>query len=469
MSKTFLITAITASLIGFLAGRYMVTSDDLVVKPEHSHGEQLAVISAQVDESYTCPMHAEIVSREPGSCPICGMDLVRNQLQPQSDRNRDDFPAVRIPPTVVHNLGVRTARVETGELRRKIETIGKITRVDPTARRILTPPIGGELVYVADKRDGDLVHEGELLFSVSSQELIEFEKAFQEASRSGDRTTATAMIPQLRKMGLTPEQIARLQADEEPNLPVEVRAFEDGFIFERRGDAGESVHTGFTVFNVGGNYRVIEVTAEIFERQWGWAEEGQSATMTVRGLPGVIFEGTVVRVEPPVGYTTRSLEVALKFKTEHPGISQSMFAHVSILGQSRANVLMVPINTVIRTGEGERVVRVLGDGRYQPTPVIAGEESDGIVEILSGLKEGDTVVASGQFLIDSESNLLAGFRRMYTPGVKEDVQAQREDAQRHHQNENHQSEHVEEGVDARPQHQRLNSYRQMKHLTDSKS
>jgi len=421
MPKKFLITVIFAALLGFLAGRYSGGSDDQSLTTNHDHGDHLPTIAA-VGRRYVCPMHAEIVSDQQGSCPICAMDLVINRKAQSGDDEDGGLPVVTIEPSVVHNLGIRTATVEKGVLHRSIETIGKITRVDPTARRIITPPVRGELVYIADKHDGDLIEEGELLFRVSSVELIEIEKEFQQAYRSGDRASATSMIPRLREMGLTPEQIARLQAGEEADFPVEVYAFEDGFIFARRGFVGESVHTGFTVFNVGGGYKVIEVTAEIFERQWGWVEEGQTATMTVRGLPGTVFEGKVVRVEPPVGYTTRSLEVALKFRTDHPGISQSMFAHVSILGQPKKNVLTVPADSVIRTGEGERVVLVRGDGRYQPVPVVAGEEAGGIVEILSGLEEGEQVVASGQFLIDSESNLLTGFRRMYTPGVKGEAQ-----------------------------------------------
>jgi Cu(I)/Ag(I) efflux system membrane fusion protein len=120
-----------------------------------------------------------------------------------------------------------------------------------------------------------------------------------------------------------------------------------------------------------------------------------------------------------VGYTTRSLEVALKFKTDNPELSQSMFAHVSIVGQPRSNVLLVPTDTVIRTGEGERVVLVHDASHFQPVPVVAGEEAGGMIEIRSGLQAGDRVVASGQFLIDSESNLLAGFRRLATPGVRD--------------------------------------------------
>lgn len=412
--SSLLLTAIVAALFGYLAGQVQGRADHAT--PGQRDAES-PVEQAVAVEHYVCPMHSDVVAPTSGRCPICGMDLViQTGGQPQTASA--GLPIVTIDASVVHNLGVRTTTAEYGDLQRSIETIGKITRVDPMARRTITPPIRGELVRIADKHEGDFVTAGELLFAVVSEELFEHERAFQDAYRSGDRATANAMIPALSAMGLSPEQIARLQSGEAATMPVEVRAFEDGFVYTRRGRVGEKVHTGFTVFNVGGNYRVIEVTAEIFERQWGWVEQGQKARMTVRGLPGTVFEGEVVRVEPPVGYTTRSLEVALRFRTDNPELSQSMFAHVTIVGQPRSNVLLVPTDTVIRTGSGERVVRVRDASHFQPVPVVAGEEAGGMIEIRSGLQAGDRVVASGQFLIDSESKLQAGLRRLATPGVR---------------------------------------------------
>lgn len=427
MSRLLVFTALLAGLSGYLIGHWQP------VNGKHETENVLEQVAAGTKASrYVCPMHAEIVGEQPGSCPICGMDLVK-QKTTGGLQDGSGFPEVTITPSVEHNLGVRVAEVVYGDLKRNIETIGKITRIDPMARRTITPPIRGELVYIADKQQGDLVEAGELLFTVTSGELLEHEKAFQDAFQSGDRATANAMIPQLSDMGLSSDQIARLQDGDAPVMPVEVHAFEDGFIYTRRGRPGEKVHTGFTVFNVGGNYRVIEVTAEIFERQWGWIEEGQTARMTVRGLPGTVFEGKVVRVEPPVGYTTRSLEVGLRFRTDNVELSQSMFAHVSIDGQVRGNVLTVPTDSVIRTGAGDRVVLVRGDGlRFQPVPVVVGEEAGGQTEIRSGLRAGDRVVSSGQFLIDSESNLLAGFRRLATPGT-----AQPDGAGKHHHADPH--------------------------------
>jgi len=325
MSRSFIVTALVAGLLGYISGTRPWQSE---ARPT-TDSEVLDAIARPASSSYICPMHPAIVTDTAGSCPICGMDLVMRESG-TSDGPQGGLPMVSVPSSVVHNLGVRTATVEHGDLQRSIETIGKITRVDPMARRTITPPIRGELLYIADKQAGDLVSAGELLFSVASDELYEHQKAFQDAYQSGDRATANAMIPALSEMGLTSEQIAGLQAGNEPRMPIEVHAFEDGFIYTRRGRVGEQAHTGFTVFNVGGNYRVIEITAEIFEQQWSWVKEGQQARMTVRGLPGVVFEGRVVRVEPPVGYTTRSLEVGLQFKTDNPQLSQSMFAHVSI-------------------------------------------------------------------------------------------------------------------------------------------
>ena len=324
----------------------------------------------------------------------------------------DHYPQVRISANVAHNLGIRFDTVKKGDLQRSIETIGKITRVDPMARQIIAPPIEGQLEYVLDKRDGQFIEQGELLFTVVSEELFELQKKYQDIYMSGDTDGAMRMVPHLRQVGLHEKQIADLRDGADPAFPVEVYARENSYIFERRVSEGDFVRTASTIFSVGGHYNVVEVTAEIFERQWAWIDVGQKATMTVRGLPGKVFEGTVVRVQPPVGYTTRSLETALKFNTDDEGLSQSMFANVQILVQPKEDVLLIPQSALIHTQNEQRVIRIREDGSYQPVVVVAGEEADNRVEIRSGLKEGDKVVTSGQFLIDSESNLLADFSRM---------------------------------------------------------
>ncbi|MGR9117225.1 MAG: efflux RND transporter periplasmic adaptor subunit, partial [Gammaproteobacteria bacterium] len=282
-----LATGLAGFVVGHNTGRNEAPSVNSVLhRPDHLPSSPLPA-----QTYYVCPMHPEVVSDEPGDCPICGMALVKKNGTHEAGHNHGDYPAVSVAPAVLHNLGVRTAQAVTGEMQRHIETIGKITRVDQSAKRIITPPINGQLVYIADKYEGDEVEQGELLFTLSSPELFELERRFQEAALAGDQASASAMFTELSQKGLNLEQISKLQTGETTEFPVEVYAQEQGYVFARRGQVGETVRTGFTVFNLGGNYRVVEVTAEIFERQWGWVEADQPARMSVRGLPGLFFEG----------------------------------------------------------------------------------------------------------------------------------------------------------------------------------
>jgi Cu(I)/Ag(I) efflux system membrane fusion protein len=322
--------------------------------------------------------------------------------------------AIHIDAGVQRNLDVRIAQVGLGDLNHEIETIGKITRVDSAARSILASPTTGHLQFVAEKNEGDPVAQGELLFSVVSDDLMKLEGAYQAAAKGSNPAKAAELVPGLTEQGLTTEQIEQLAAGAEPTMPASVYSQQNGFVFIRRGNVGDEVTPGFTVFNLGGDKRLVEVTAAIFEQQWGWVKEGQVAELTLRGLPGVVFPGKVVQVDPPVGFTTRTLEVRIEFETDNEGISQNVFGRIKIKGQARPHLVMVPSEAVIRTEAGDKVVKVRKDGAFQTVPIVAGEESKGMTEILSGLVGGESIVVSGQFLIDSESARLADLARLST-------------------------------------------------------
>lgn len=156
----------------------------------------------------------------------------------------------------------------------------------------------------------------------------------------------------------------------------------------------------------------IWVIAEVFERQANWVQVGQPATATLSYIPGKTWQGVVDYVYPELNQQTHTLRVRLTFPNLDLSLKPKMYANIKILSRTVKNKLAIPRQALIRTGEGDRVILALGNGRYKAQPVKIGIESGDYYQILSGLKAGDVIVTSAQFLIDSESNLKAAFTRM---------------------------------------------------------
>lgn len=383
------------------------------------HGDVL-LPDVQADD-WVCPMHAHVHSDHPGQCPICGMDLVKQKVSaaagaaaPVSDRSAHVAAgaAIALDGAVRNSLGIRVEPVQRGNLQHLIHTVGKIGRIDPTSRRNLSPPIAGTLIEVAGFKEGDRVANGDFLFSVGSDELYDLQAQYQEAMRAGRRDQALTLMPQLSARGIDAGQLAELQGGVDPKLPAKVFAPQDGFIFIRRGEVGMEVRDGTLIFSMGSNARAVEVLAEVYETQWAWVSEGQEAVMRLKAMQDVEFRGRVTRIEPPVGYTNRVLEVRLRFDSDSDALNQGMFAEVDILGEVLHDVVSVPATAVIRTGEGPRVVLRHADGSFQSVAVVLGDLVGERFVVKSGLRGDETVVASGQFLLDSESNRLAGLDRL---------------------------------------------------------
>ncbi len=156
----------------------------------------------------------------------------------------------------------------------------------------------------------------------------------------------------------------------------------------------------------------VWVLVDVFEHQLAWISAGLPAQIQVSAYPGRTWKGQVDYLYPDLDPKTRTLRVRLVFPNPDLELKPNMFADVAIEGLPQNNVLSIPREALIATGERESVVKSLGKGRFQPVNVVTGMRSGETVEILSGLEEGDQVVVSGQFLIDSESSLQASFRRL---------------------------------------------------------
>jgi len=362
--------------------------------------------------TYVCPMHPEITSDKPGTCPICGMDLVPGKHHHEIDTATDSgWPMVRITPEVVNNMGVRTEKVKRGKLSRRIDTMGMVSKIISTRNVEVSPGMPGRLEWVLEKDQGEIIRKDTLLYTVLSPERIRAQEEYLEAWDANNNELLPVLWKALSAFHFSGPDIKRLEETHKIERLYKVVSPQTGALIQRLGHPGDRVLSRSPVYTIGGYYK-IDVNAEVFEQSWAWLKFKQRAVISLPSVPNGTFEGFVERVNEAINFKTRSLTARLTFHTLNPMVKEGMVADISIFALPREGVLYVPRDAVIRTADEERVVTDIGDGRFRPIIVKTGIESGDNVEILKGLEEGQSVVVSGQFLIDSESNLSASFRRL---------------------------------------------------------
>jgi len=311
---------------------------------------------------------------------------------------------------MLNNLGVRTATAERGALSRRIETVGYIGYDEDTLQHVHTR-VDGWIESLATAATGDPVKKGQLLFELYSPTLVNAQQEFVAALASNNTGLKNASRDRLAALGVPDSEIARLERDRKVNRRIRVYAESDGVVAHLGVREGIFVTPSTEVMSIARLDRVW-VLAEVFERQSSWVEPGQKATVELDYLPGRSMEGTVDYVYPELDPKTRTLKVRLRFDNEGETLRPNMFARVVIQGAPITDIVHIPREAVIRGGSSSRVVVALGDGRFESRRVRIGIESGDRVAIRSGLKEGEHIVTSAQFLIDSESNIDSALERL---------------------------------------------------------
>jgi Cu(I)/Ag(I) efflux system membrane fusion protein len=386
------------------AGSCPICGMDLVEKKI-----ELSAPTEKVLDHYTCPMHPQIKRDSEGSCPICGMDLVPVYKQ-SGDREQ---AGVLISPAVENNLGVRTALVENGTLPQLIETVGYIQFNEDTLKHIHTR-VEGWIENLAVDSVGDPITAGQTLFEIYAPELVSAQQEYLIAKNSGNRQLIDASRHRLCLMGVTTDQIKMLDKTRKATVRFGVVANKDGYISELNVRQGMFVKPA-TEIMVLGELTNVWAIAEVFERQSAWLKEGQPVTMRTDSYPSREWDGRVEYIYPVINPQSRTLEVRIHFDNLDETLKPNMFTDITIHSGNEQRRLSIPRSAVIRGGRNDRVVKALGDGHYKSVLVEAGIESGDRIEIIKGLSEGDKVVTSAQFMIDSESNLDADMLRMEDP------------------------------------------------------
>ena len=398
--KKIIITAtaiVAAIVLGIAIGRTLVPDAGTVGTAADS-GEREVLY-------WVAPMDANYRRDEPGKSPM-GMDLVAVY----ADEVDGQPGSVRIDPTIVNNLGVRTAAAESGELARQIDTVGYVGYDEDTVQHVHTR-VDGWVEKLLTKATGDPVKKGQLLFELYSPTLVNAQEEFLTALRSSNTLLRKASRERLAALGVQENEIARLEKTRTVTRRIKVFAEADGVITHLGVREGQFVTPSTDIMSVA-ELDKVWVLAEVFERQAGWVKPGQEATVALDYVPGKVWQGVVDYVYPELDSKTRTLSVRLRFDNESNVLRPNMFARVTIRTEGFGRVVHIPREALIRGGTVNRVVVDLGGGRFRVQPVQIGIESGDRVAIRKGLDAGDEVVVSAQFLIDSESNIEAALSRM---------------------------------------------------------
>jgi membrane fusion protein, copper/silver efflux system len=362
-----------------------------------------------MDPKYVCPMHPQIVRDAPGTCPICGMDLVKRMMDPMTGKN----PEVTLSPGVAQNMGVRIGTVERGTLWKFIRTLGRV-EFDETRLAHLHPRADGWIEELSLRAEGERVTKGQNLAEIYAPALLSAQVDFLQALEPQpgvSRVKVDNARNLLRVLDIPEDVIRDIERQRAPRNTLPLRAPIDGIVTQLSARQGMYVTPETEMFTIADLSR-IWVMVDVFEAQIDWLAPGLNTEIRVPARPGRVWEGRVDYLYPELDPKTRTLRVRLVVENPDLELKPNMFADVVIYGGPKHEVLKIPAEALIVTGERATVVKALAEGRFQPVDVVTGMERGGEVEILSGLEEGDRIVLSGQFLIDSESNLQASFSRI---------------------------------------------------------
>ncbi|EPN4989299.1 efflux RND transporter periplasmic adaptor subunit [Vibrio vulnificus] len=395
------VALLIGSALGFTANQYF-------------NGHDMSAMAATDNKAsneplyWVAPMDPNYKRDKPGKSPM-GMDLIPVYADDLAGAN-DKPGTVKIDPSVENNLGVKTAAVELAKLSPRIETVGYIA-FDESKLWQTNVRVSGWVEKLYINAVGEQVKKGDVLFTLYSPELVKAQEELLNAKRTGRDGLVKGATERLLSLGVDREQINQVIRRGKASQTIEIKALANGVIASLNIREGGYLSPAQAVISAGPLHEVW-VDAEVFERQAHWLTNGSQASMTLDALPGKAWQGEVDYVYPILDPKTRTLRMRLKFANPNGELKPNMFANITLQPVSDSEVLTVPKSSVIRSGGMTRVVLAEGEGKYRSARIETGREADDKVEVLQGLNQGDRIVTSAHFMLDSESSQSADLSRI---------------------------------------------------------
>lgn len=451
------------ALVAALGGGYLLGSG------RHG-GDRAGSLTAagegtETKTQYTCGMHPFVIQDAPGSCPICGMKLTpvkaeggaskataerkikywQAPMDPTYIRNEpgkspmgmDLVPVyeeamsgggIQIDPVTTQNMGVRTEAVSRKNLARTIRTIGLVTYDEPRQYSV-NSKIDGWIERLFVNQEGQPVKKGQPLMELYSPELVaaqqEYLLALQNSKKLGQssfpeiaesaKRLLDASRTRLKYWDVSGKQIDTLEQTGQVRKTLTLYSPQSGVVTMKKVIEGMRVMAGEELIQIS-DLSKVWVNADIYEYELPWVKVGQMARVELPFGQDKVLEGKITYIYPYLQNETRTVKARIEFANPGLELKPEMYANVLIETEPVANALAIPENAVLKSGKEQTVFVALGEGKFDPRKVKTGVTNDqGMVQILSGLNEGDLVVTSAQFMLDSESKLREAIQKMMEP------------------------------------------------------
>lgn len=407
---------------------------------------------------YTCGMHPNIIETEPGDCPICGMKLNPiksgsksaaksdgerkiiywrapmnpNEIYDKPGKSRmgmDLVPVyedeggasgvVTVDGSVLQSMNVKMEFVKVRELSGKIYTNGVLS-TDERKEYAVTTKINGWIEKLYINYVGQNVKKGSKLVDIYSPELVAAQQEVLTALDYNDAGGAMLKnaVRKLELYDVTKEEIDNLIKTKKVKKYVTLYAPFDGTVITKNVLEGEMIKAGKEILKIA-DLTNLWFYADVYESELNKISVGSKVKITFTYNPEKTYEGKVSFIYPTVNPVTRTVKVRVDLRNSSGELKPSMFGNVEIIGKSEGILPIVPETAVIRSGKENIVILSLGEGKFKPVNVSLGLYDNGFYQVLAGLKEGDAIVTSGQFMIDSESSLRSAVKLFSSEGAGE--------------------------------------------------
>lgn len=352
---------------------------------------------------------------KPGRSPFMDMDLV-----PKYADEAGAPGSVAINPRVVQNLGIRTATAESGSLARRVSAVGAVA-YNERATVVVAPRANAFVEKLHVRAPLDAVRRGQPLVELLIPEWTGAQQEYlllRDSRLPGAAELARAARERLTLLGMSDAQIAAIEKSGKAAPRITLNSPIDGVVAELGVREGMTLAMGMPLYRLV-DLGTVWVNAEVPEAQAAWVKPGTPVAASVPAYPGEVFKGRVAALLPEVDAATRTIKARIELANRDGQLKPGMFATLAFAPAAGGKpALLVPSEAVIRTGTRNLVMLAEGEGKYRQVEVKTGAEQDGRTEITRGIKAGDKVVVSGQFLIDSEASLNAeGHRASEQPST----------------------------------------------------